>query len=139
MENKELIAVVTGLLGLLGSNKLEDKKIPSNIYDDCLGKYCIIRSYGAGVFFGKVEQIEDNYTIKLSNARRIHYWDNHTASSCTDIALYGINENNKNSGDGTRIARVIDIHYISQIIEIIPCSDMSIKNLTQFRSWSENE
>lgn len=45
----------------------------NSLYKDVIGEYCIIRSYGAGVFFGIVEEVEDNYAVKLSSARRIHY------------------------------------------------------------------
>ena len=143
IENIELIKVILNLLdNELDNDKAHNEKPTlntNNIYSDCIGKHCIVRSYGAGVFFGIVEQIEDNYTIKLTNSRRIHYWDNHTASSCTDLALYGINENKTNSSKGSRVAKTIDIHYILQIIEVIPCTKTAIDNLINFKVWSENE
>jgi hypothetical protein len=138
MKNVELIK---SILNLLDGDKTDNEKtiVNTNIYSDCIGKHCIIRSYGAGVFFGIVEQIEDNYTVKLTNARRIHYWDTHTASSCTDLALYGINESKTNSSKESRVAKTVDIHYIQQIIEVIPCAKIAIDNLINFKVWSENE
>ena len=110
----------------------------SNIYSDIIGEYCIVRSYGAGVFFGVLETVDDNYVAVLSEARRLHYWDNHTAASCTDLALYGITEKSE-SGKESRVCSALDKHFIMQIIEIIPCSKQAIKCLKHFRIWTESD
>jgi hypothetical protein len=119
-------------------NTKEQKTKESSIYDDCIDKYCIIRSYGAGVFFGIVKQIDDNYTVKLEKARRIHYWDEHTACSISELALYGITESNQ-SGKDSRIALELPLHFVQQIIEIIPCSKIAIDNISKYKIWAENK
>lgn len=117
----------------------EDKgKLISNFYSDFIDEYCIIRSYGAGVFFGCVGQIEDNYAVKLSGARRIHYWDDHTAASCSDLALYGITEKSSSSKN-SRVCAEIDEHIVLQVVEIIKCSKAAIKNIKSFRVWTEGD
>ena len=60
-----------------------------------VGKYCIIRTQSAGVWFGQVEDKLDNEVI-LSDARRMYYWkcldDGITLSH---IALHGIHKDSK--------------------------------------------
>ena len=119
--------------------KAQEKKLVSTgVYSDYIGEYCIVRSYGAGVFFGVLESVDDNYVAVLSEARRLHYWDNHTAASCTDLALYGITEKS-GSSKGSRVCAPLDKHFIMQIIEIIPCSKAATKCLKNFRIWTESD
>lgn len=136
--NKDLLLQ---LITLVCNQESSSSNINKNntLYSDCLDKFCVIRSYGAGVFFGKVKIVEDNFAVKLENARRIHYWDNHTAASCSDLALYGINEENTHSAKSSRVCAPIDVHYIQQVLEIIPCTPLSIKCFNEFRVWTENE
>lgn len=90
------------------------------------------------MFFGILEEMDDNFAVKLSSARRIHYWDDHTAAACTDLALYGITEKG-NSGKNTRVCAELDSHIILQVVEVIKCSKASIKNLKSFRVWTEGD
>lgn len=57
--------------------------------------YCIIRTYSAGVWFGKVEDKSDTEVI-LSDARRMYKWkcldDGITLSH---VALHGIHKDSK--------------------------------------------
>ncbi len=60
-----------------------------------IGIYCIIRTYSAGVWFGKVENKSDTEVI-LSDARRMYEW------KCLDdgitlsyVSLYGIHKDSK--------------------------------------------
>jgi hypothetical protein len=108
----------------------------NSIYSNFIGEYCIVRSYGAGVFFGVLNAVEDNYAAILSDARRIHYWDDHTAAACTDLALYGITEKS-NSSKSSRVCAAVDNQVLMQVIEIIPCSKTAINCLRNFRVWTE--
>lgn len=67
----------------------------NNIKTFGIGKYCIIRTYSAGVWFGKVENKSDMEII-LSDARRMYSWkcldDGITLSH---IALNGIHKDSK--------------------------------------------
>jgi hypothetical protein len=79
-----------------------------------LGQYVIIRTYSAGVWFGKVEA-KSNIEIILSDARRMYTWkcldDGITLSH---VALHGINSNSKIQAALPAI--------LLQWIEIIPVS-----------------
>lgn len=116
--------------------KQQDECMENGIYSDLIGEYCLIRSYGAGVFFGILERIDNDYVAVLSNARRIHFWDDHTAAACTDLALYGITEKS-NSGKNSRVCARLDKHFLMQVIEIIPCSKAAIKCLKNYKTWTE--
>ncbi len=67
----------------------------NNIKTFGIGSYCIIRTYSAGVWFGKVEDKSDTEVI-LSDARRMYQWkcldDGITLSH---VALYGIHKDSK--------------------------------------------
>ena len=67
----------------------------NNIKTFSIGEYCIIRTYSAGVWFGKVEDKSDTEVI-LSDARRMYQWkcldDGITLSH---VALHGIHKNSK--------------------------------------------
>lgn len=88
------------------------------------------------MFFGVLDNVDDNYVAVLSDARRLHYWDDHTAATCTDLALYGITEKS-NSSKNSRVCAALDKHFLMQVIEIIPCSKAAIKCLKNFKVWTE--
>lgn len=85
-----------------------------NIETFGIEQYCIIRTYSAGVWFGKVEDKSSTEVI-LSDARRMYTWkcldDGITLSH---IALHGIHKDSKIQA---AIAAVC-----LQWIEIIPVS-----------------
>ena len=98
-----------------------------------IGKKVIIRSYGAGVFFGtlnEVEQCEDKYTVELLNCRRLWQWFG--ACSITQLAV-----------DGTK--QPIDCKFtitepsivVSSVIEIHECSEKSIKSIESVAEWKK--
>ena len=58
--------------------------------ENLIGKKVIVRSYGAGVFFGtlnEAEPTEDKWTVELLNCRRLWNWNG--ACSITQLAVDG--------------------------------------------------
>lgn len=51
-----------------------------------MGNRKIVRSNGAGVFFGEIVK-KDGNTVTIKNARRLWYWEG--ASSLSELAQYG--------------------------------------------------
>lgn len=85
-----------------------------------VGKKVIIRTYSAGVFFGKLEEKADKEVI-LSSARRLWYWKTaNDGVSLSDLAAGGVSEE-------TKVCEPVDIWL--EAIEIIPCSDNCIKSI----------
>ena len=96
-----------------------------------IGKKVIIRSYGAGVFYGtlnEVEQAEDKYCVELLNCRRLWYWSG--AASLSQLAIEGV----KNPKD-CKFTITVDSIVISSVIEIIPTTEEAQKNIENVRVW----
>ena len=96
-----------------------------------IGKKVIIRSYGAGVFFGtlnEVEQCEDKYTVELLNCRRLWYWDG--ACSITQLAVDGTSR-----PDNCKFTITEPSIVVSSIVEIHECSEKSIKSIESVEEW----
>lgn len=93
-----------------------------------IGKKVLIRSYSAGVFFGKLES--EKYTpsgkvVVLSNSRRIHYWQG--AASLSQVSQEGIKEG--------RVAMLEPIKEVVGVIETTLLSESAISNLENQKVW----
>jgi len=96
-------------------------------------KYCIIRSYGAGVFAGYVKEQKadvNGVNITLINSRRIWYWSG--ACSLSQIAVEG----SKKISD-CKIALVVPEEFISNVIEIIPMTEKAKNNIEGASIWKK--
>ena len=94
-----------------------------------IGKKVLIRSYASGVHFGTLTQVDDllsGAAVKLTNARRVHYWEG--AASLSQISQQGVNT-------ASRIAMSLPDFYCTQVIECIPLTDAAITNLENSRVW----
>ncbi|MGL4641002.1 MAG: DUF6948 domain-containing protein [Shewanella sp.] len=99
-----------------------------SIFKDFIGERVLIRSYGSGVHFGVLNNVENNQgraNVVLSNSRRIHQWEG--AASLSQISQTGIK-----SG---RIAMEIHLICISDVIEIIPITQIAFENLLSHSTW----
>jgi hypothetical protein len=114
----EVLASLINLVNGLDDTKYNDRE--NNIASEYIGKYCIIRTYAAGVHVGYIKQIDlKNLTIELTDSRRIWYWEG--AFTLSAVANDGIK-------DGKLSAKTEKI-IITQLVEIIPCSDKAKKQL----------
>lgn len=96
-----------------------------------IGKKVIIRSYGAGVFFGtlnEVEQCEDRYTVELLNVRRLWKWAG--ACSITQLAVEGT----KNPSECYFTITEPSI-VVSSVIEIHKCQPQAIESIESVAKW----
>ena len=115
MLNAEQIAIDTG------SNSTQ------NIYSDLYEKIVIVRTYSAGVFYGKLKQVEGDSLI-LNDCRRIWCW--YGAKNLSNIALVGVTDKLQ-----TRISPKTQNHLAKGFIEIIPMSNDAINNLDSVPDW----
>jgi len=91
-----------------------------------IGKKVIIRTYSAGVHYGKLIRKEGT-ECRLSDAIRIWYWEG--ACSLSQLAMEGTN-----IPVSCKFAMPVD--YITlKWIEIIPCSTQSQKSIEGVKSW----
>lgn len=96
-------------------------------------KYCVIRSYGAGVFCGYVKEQKSDVNgvnVVLINSRRIFYWSG--ACSLSQLAVEG----SKNIGD-CKIALVVPEQFISNVIEIIPMTETAKDIIQGAKIWKK--
>lgn len=87
-----------------------------------IGKFCIVRTYSAGVHAGTVKT-EDGKHIVLENARRIWFWRG--AFTLSTIALNGV-------GEGSKLPAAVPEITLTEAIEIIPCTQAAQDNITNF-------
>lgn len=93
--------------------------------------YCVIRTYSAGVHIGYVAQFgSDNNPqyAKLLKSRRLHYWDG--AASLSQVAMEGVNSS-------SRIAMEIPEIELTDVIEVIPCSEEAMKFFQNAKVWKK--
>jgi hypothetical protein len=82
--------------------------------------YVIVRTYSAGVHFGKLKSREGR-EVTLTDARRIWSWSG--ANTLSEISQKGC------SMDRSRISEPVPSILLLEAIEIIPCSIAAIENL----------
>ena len=92
-----------------------------DINSQLVGTYAIIRTYSAGVWFGKVLIKKENEII-LGEARRIYYWQTlNKGISLSEVSLHGLHTDSK-------VCEALDKVWL-QPVEIIPCSDIAKENI----------
>ena len=88
-----------------------------------LGKVCIVRTYSAGVFLGTVVE-KDGKEVKLTNARRIWYWDG--AATLSQLATDGTSK-----PQNCKFPAAVPEVFLTDAIEIIPASDKAIESISK--------
>ena len=106
-------------LACLFGNK-DDVSIDDNIDCEVLGTYAVIRTYSAGVWFGKVLKKSGNEII-LGEARRLYYWKTNGGISLSEVSLTGLHSTSK-------VCEAVDKIWL-QPIEIIPCTQVAIDSI----------
>ena len=92
-------------------------------------KYCIVRTYSAGVFAGYIEKRECR-EVTLRNVRRIWYWDG--ACSLSQLAKDGTACPNK-----CKFAVPVDRILVTEAIEIIDCTEKAMKSIQGVPEWKK--
>lgn len=92
-----------------------------------LGKICIVRTYSAGVFFGKVVE-RDGKEVLLKDARRIWYWEG--AASLSQLANNGTSKPTK-----CKFPAPVSEVLLTEAIEIIPATEAAIASIAAVPEW----
>lgn len=87
-----------------------------------VGKDVIIRTYSAGVHFGKLKEKSGNEVI-LENSRRLYYWKTKRGISLSEVALTGLH-------DDSKVCASVGSIWL-QPVEIIPCTDIASKSICE--------
>lgn len=94
---------------------------------DLLNKKVIIRGDRSGVFFGMLTSKEGT-EVTLSNCRRLWYWEG--AASISQLATEGTKKPNN-----CKFTVPVEKILITDVIEIIPCTNEAIKNIEEVKEW----
>jgi hypothetical protein len=90
-------------------------------------RYCIVRTYSAGVYAGYVEKRHGKHVV-LRDARCLWYWDG--ALSTLELAELGPKEPND-----CKFTVVVDRIDVTEAIAIIPCTETAMKIIREIRAW----
>jgi len=93
-------------------------------------KYCVIRTYSAGVHIGYVKEfgIKAPQHVKLLKSRRLYSWTN--ACSLSQVAMDGV-------ADSSKIAMELPEIELTDVIEVIPCSNKAANFFQSAKSWKK--
>ena len=92
-------------------------------------KYCIVRTYSAGVFAGYIESRQGKEVV-LRNVRRIWYWSG--ACSLSQLAKDGTAD-----PKNCKFAVAVDKIEVLEVIEIIECTDKAMKSICGVAEWKK--
>lgn len=92
-----------------------------------LNKKVIIRGDRSGVFFGTLAE-KNGTEVKLTNCRRLWYWAG--AASISQLAVDGTS-----NPSGCKFTVTVDEIIITDVIEIIPCTEKAIKSIEGVTKW----
>lgn len=93
------------------------------------GKYCMVRTYSAGVFAGTIVS-KKGKEVMLKKARRIWYWDG--AASLSQLATKGTSKP-ENCKFPVPVASVL----LTEVIEIIPITLAAKKSIEEVPVWEK--
>lgn len=92
-------------------------------------KYCIVRTYSAGVFAGYVEKREGK-EVTIRRVRRIWYWSG--ANSLSQLAKDGTSKPNE-----CKFAVEVDKIEVTEAIEIIECTEKAKNSIEGVSEWKQ--
>ena len=96
-----------------------------------IGQEVIIRTYSAGVWFGRLKEKSGDEVI-LTEARRMWRWWAKESISLSGVALHGIKQ------EKSRIAGAVDSIWL-QAIEIIPISGKAAESIRTAQETEQDE
>ena len=116
------------LAELLG---MKNTAAQSGLNSFAIGQEVIIRTYSAGVWFGRLKDKAGNEVI-ITEARRMWRWWAKESISLSGVALHGIKQEN------SRIAGAVDSVWL-QAIEIIPISGKAAESIRTAQEAKQDE
>lgn len=90
-------------------------------------EYVIVRTCSAGVHAGYLKS-RNGKEVELINSRRIWYWNG--AASLSQLAMDGAKNQDK-----CKYPCVLPTIYITEAVEIIPCTDKARINIQETHTW----
>ena len=94
-----------------------------------VGRYCMVRTYSAGVFAGTIKS-RDGKEAVLTDARRIWFW--HGAASLSQLATEGTSEPER-----CKFPCAVPEVLLTEVVEVIPITDAAAKSISEVPVWKE--
>ena len=94
-----------------------------------IGKYCIVRTYSAGVFAGILISREGKEVV-MRDARRIWYWSG--AASLSQLAVDGTSD-----PKSCKFPVPVPEITLTESIEIIPTTEKAEKSIREVPIWKK--
>jgi hypothetical protein len=96
--------------------------------ENLIGKYVIVRSHMAGVFFG-ILSAKNNNELTLKNARKLYYFSG--ANTVEDLAMQGAL-----NGKECKFTVFVPTIVIGSFEQILPCTEVAISNIKSIQLWT---
>ena len=125
---KVTLKEIAELVQLLGA---KNTAAESGLNGFVIGREVIIRTYSAGVWFGRLKEKSGNEVI-LTEARRMWRWWAKKSISLSGVALYGIKQ------EDSRIAGAVESVWL-QAIEIIPISGTAAESIRTAQETEQDD
>lgn len=93
-----------------------------------IGKKVLVRGVQSGVYFGELVS-QDKQEVEMKNVRNLWRWNG--ANTLLDLA-----ENGAQRKDDCKFSNKVDSIILTDICEIVPCSDKAIKNIEDVTEWT---
>ena len=90
-------------------------------------KYCVVRSYLAGVFAGYVKE-RNGKEATLLKARRLWYWDG--AASLSELAMHGVA-----LPQNCKFTCAVEEVELTEVIEAIPATVKARESIEGVKEW----
>lgn len=119
--NELTIGQAKEIAAIFGGMSTENVQTDKRGLDDFLGMDVIIRTYAAGVWFGRLAKKSGKEVI-LHSARRLWRWKCKEGISLSEIAIHGVEEAE------SRICEPVPMVWL-EAIEIIPVLDTAVKSI----------
>ena len=87
----------------------------------------IIRGSRSGVFFGEISE-RNGQEVKISNCRRLWYWDG--AASLSQLAMEGVKH-----PLNCKFTVTVEELVVLDAIELIPCTESACKSIDEVPAW----
>ena len=92
-----------------------------------VGKKVLARGPQSGVYFGELVS-QDKQEVEMKNVRNLWRWSG--ANTLLDLA-----ENGAQNINDCRFSNEVDSIVLTDICEIVPCSDKAIENIEGVPEW----
>ena len=93
-----------------------------------IGEKVLVRGIQSGVYFGELVS-QDKQEVEMKNVRNLWCWNG--ANTLLDLA-----ENGAQRKDDCKFSNKVDSIVLTDICEIVPCSDKAIKNIEDVPEWT---